>query len=72
MMVLDDIVGFLGTIPPRDELALGSPEEVSQSVADLLADTPDRARLILSWAGGMSPSVSTENLDAFLNAAAQG
>ena len=66
----DNRLTILGTIPPRDVLALGSPEEVRQSVADLLADTPDRARLILSCAGGMSPGVSTENLDAFLNAAA--
>ena len=63
---------ILGTIPPRDVLALGSPEDVHQAVTDLLAATPDRSRLILSCAGGMSPGVSTENLDAFLKAAAQG
>lgn len=59
---------MLGTIPPRDVLAQGSPQEVAKSVTDLLAATPDRSRLILSCAGGMPPGVSSENLDAFLNA----
>jgi uroporphyrinogen-III decarboxylase len=68
----DHRLTILGTIPPRDVLALGSPEDVHQSVTDLLATTPDRSRLILSCAGGMSPGVSTENLDAFLKAAAEG
>lgn len=40
-----------------------------RSVTDLLAATPDRARLILSCAGGMPPGVTTENLEAFLDAA---
>ena len=60
---------ILGTIPPRDVLAQGSPEAVRAAVRGLLADTPDRSRLILSCAGGMPPGVTTENLRAFIEAA---
>jgi uroporphyrinogen decarboxylase len=59
---------FLGTIPPRDVLAQGTPDQVRAAVAQLLADTPDRSRLILSCAGGVPPGVTTENLRAFLEA----
>ncbi len=60
---------FLGTIPPRDVLAQATPDGVRAAVRQLLADTPDRSRLILSCAGGMPPGVSTANLQAFLEAA---
>ena len=60
---------FLGTIPPRDVLAQGTPDGVRAAVRQLLADTPDRSRLILSCAGGVPPGVSTANLQAFLEAA---
>jgi len=60
---------ILGTIPPRDVLAQGTPDGVRAAVRQLLADTPDRSRLILSCAGGVPPGVSTENLRAFLDAA---
>jgi uroporphyrinogen decarboxylase len=59
---------ILGTIPPRDVLARGTPEEVSSAVRRLLEQTPDRSQLILSCAGGMPPGVSTENIQAFLSA----
>jgi uroporphyrinogen-III decarboxylase len=59
---------ILGTIPPRDVLADGTPDQVSSAVRHLLNQTPDRSRLILSCAGGMPPGVSTENIRAFLNA----
>jgi uroporphyrinogen decarboxylase len=62
---------LLGTIPPRDVLANGSPVQVHTAVTQLLAQTADRSRLILSCAGGMPPGVGTENLRAFV-AAAQG
>jgi uroporphyrinogen decarboxylase len=61
---------ILGTIPPRDVLAKGTPAEVRAAVKQLLADTPDRSRLLLSCAGGMPPGVSTENIEVFLEAAA--
>ena len=60
---------ILGNIPPRDVLAKGTAADVSQAVAKLLAQNPDRSRLMLSCAGGMPPGVSTENLRAFIEAA---
>ena len=56
---------ILGTIPPRDVLGRGTPDEVRVAVRQLLADHPDHSRLILSCAGGMPPGVSTENIQAF-------
>jgi uroporphyrinogen-III decarboxylase len=58
---------ILGTIPPLDVLAQGTPEDVRSSVRNLLDQTPDRSRLILSCAGGMPPGVTTENLQAMLH-----
>lgn len=63
---------ILGNIPPRDVLASGSPETVRNAVAQLLAQTPDKSRLVLSCAGGMPPGVSTANLRAFIAGAKQG
>ena len=60
---------ILGNIPPRDVLAKGSPTDVAAAVKKLLAETPDRSKLILSCAGGVPPGVSTENLKAFIAAA---
>jgi uroporphyrinogen-III decarboxylase len=63
---------ILGNIPPRDVLARGTPEEVRFAVRQLLEQTPDRSRLILSCSGGMPPGVTTENILAFLNEANDG
>ena len=60
---------ILGSIPPRDVLAKGSPDDVRAAIKRLLEQTPDRSRLILSCAGGMPPGVSTENIRAFREAA---
>jgi uroporphyrinogen-III decarboxylase len=60
---------ILGNIPPRDVLAKGSPADVTAAVKKLLAETPDRSKLMLSCAGGVPPGVSTENLRAFIAAA---
>jgi uroporphyrinogen decarboxylase len=60
---------ILGNIPPRDVLAKGSPGEVAAAVKKLLAETPDKSKLMLSCAGGVPPGVSTENLKAFIAAA---
>ena len=66
--LVGDQVALLGNIPPRDVLSQGTPDDVRQSVAELLAATPDRRRILYSCGGGMPPSVSTENLRAFLDA----
>ena len=65
-----DSVTLLGNIPPRDVLALGSPQDVERAVAEALASVDDKRRTILSCGGGTPPGVSTENLDAFCQAAA--
>lgn len=56
---------LLGTIPPRDVLAQGTPATIRAAVRQLLTDHPDRTRLIPSCAGGMPPGVGTENIQAF-------
>jgi uroporphyrinogen-III decarboxylase len=65
----DNKLTILGTIPPRDVLAAGTPTDVENSVRKLLSEVNHKPRLLLSCAGGMPPQVSTENLKAFLNAA---
>lgn len=63
-------VTLLGNIPPRDVLALGSPEQVSESLAASLAGVKDTSRIILSCGGGMPDGVSNANLNAFIKTAA--
>ena len=63
-------LAILGNSPPRDVLAKGTPEEVKAAVKTLRSEIPDSARVILSCAGGMPPGVSTQNLKAFVEAAA--
>ncbi len=65
-----DSVALLGNIPPRDVLAQGTPEQVHHAVRDLLASVNTTRGLILSCGGGMPPGVPSENIDAFLSAAA--
>ena len=67
--VTDNKITILGNIPPRDVLASGTPESVSQAVKELLNGLNDYSRFILSCGGGMPPGVSTENLQAFIDAA---
>ena len=58
----------LGSIPPRDVLAAGTPEQVKQATLKLLNELNDNSRFILSCAGGMPPGVTTENIQALLHA----
>lgn len=58
----------LGNIPPRDVLAAGSPNDVKKAVSIMLNDTASKARLMPSCGGGMPPEVTTENIQAFLEA----
>ncbi|MFA5783699.1 MAG: uroporphyrinogen decarboxylase family protein [Phycisphaerae bacterium] len=60
---------LLGNIPPRDVLAAGSPDDVKASVKELIGSLPDSKGVILSCGGGMPPDTSTENIQAFLEAA---
>jgi len=62
----DNNLTILGTIPPRDVLASGTPDEVASAVKELLEETEDHSRLILSSGGGMPPGVPTENIRAFI------
>ena len=61
-------VTILGNIPPRDVLAAGSPDDVSNAVKNLIGEVSNPSRLMVSCGGGMPPAVSTENLKAFLKA----
>jgi uroporphyrinogen decarboxylase len=63
-------VTLLGNVPPRDVLAAGTPDQIAEAVRASVAGLPDRRRLILSAGGGVPPGVTTEQLRAFLDAAA--
>lgn len=65
----DHQVVLAGNIPPRDVLALGTPEDVRQSVHAALAGVQDKRRILLSCGGGMPDGVSNENIRAFVKAA---
>lgn len=58
---------ILGTIPPLEVMARGTPQAVRSAVRRLLDQSADRSQLILSCAGGMPPGVTTENIQAFLS-----
>jgi uroporphyrinogen-III decarboxylase len=64
-------VVMLGNIPPRDVLASGSAEDTRNAVEDLMDDLHDNSRVIFSCGGGMPPGVSTENIQAFIDAVKQ-
>ena len=48
-------ITLLGNIPPRDVLALGTPEDVKKITTELIESLQDRSKLILSCGGGMPP-----------------
>ncbi len=60
-------VTLLGNIPPRDVLAQGTAEQISQNILGSLRNITDKSRIILSCGGGMPDRVSTENIKAFIN-----
>ena len=66
----NDKVAILGNIPPRDVLAEGSPQDVCDAVKESVAGLKDLSRVILSCGGGMPQNVSSENIKAFIDAAA--
>jgi uroporphyrinogen decarboxylase len=57
-----------GNIPPRDVLAGGTPDQVTEAVKKAFAETTDYDRIIWSVGGGMPPEVKDENINAFINA----
>jgi uroporphyrinogen decarboxylase len=61
-------VTMLGNIPPRDILAAGTPEQVFTTTTSLISSLKDSSKIIMSCGGGMHPGVSTENINAFINA----
>lgn len=63
----NNAVTLLGNIPPHDVLAVGTPDDVRNSVKAALDLLTDKSRIILSCGGGMPPGVSTENINAFLS-----
>ncbi|MFO7999702.1 MAG: uroporphyrinogen decarboxylase family protein [Marinilabilia sp.] len=62
-------VTLLGNLPPRDILALKSPDEVWNETLNMINELKDTKRIVLSCGGGMSPGTPTENLKAFIDAA---
>jgi uroporphyrinogen decarboxylase len=61
-------VVLLGNIPPRDVMALGTPDDVRRCVREALGPGGGNGRILLSCGGGMPDGVSTENIRAFLEA----
>lgn len=62
-------VVMLGNIPPRDVLANGTQEDITNSVKAALKQVNPETRLLLSCGGGMPQDVTTENIQTFLDAA---
>jgi uroporphyrinogen-III decarboxylase len=63
-----DSVALLGNIPPRDILALGTKEDVKNSVTSTLNALGDHSGIIMSCGGGMPMDVSSENINTFIEA----
>jgi uroporphyrinogen decarboxylase len=61
-------VALMGNVPPRDVMALGTPEQVSTWAQDCIRKTGGRG-LILSAGGGVSPGTSPEAIDALVQTA---
>ena len=61
-------VTLMGNIPPRDVLASGDVVKVTDTTVKLLHSLHDKSRVIFSCGGGMPPAVSSENINAFIQA----
>ncbi len=64
----DNQITMLGNVPPRDVMAKGTPGDVTRSVRELIEGLKEKSRVILSCGGGMSPGVTTQNINAFVQA----
>jgi uroporphyrinogen decarboxylase len=58
-------IALIGNLPPRDVLAMKSPEIVREETRKMVHEFGDKSRVIWSCGGGMPPNVSTENIRAF-------
>jgi uroporphyrinogen decarboxylase len=65
-----DRVTLLGNLPPRDVMALGTPDDVRRGVRAMLEPLTDKRRLIPSVGGGVSPKTPTANIEAFIETVA--
>ena len=63
----DNRVTLLGNLPPRDVLALGTTEEITEKANEMSRSVKDKSRIIWSCGGGMPQDVSTENIKAFVS-----
>jgi uroporphyrinogen-III decarboxylase len=61
-------IALLGNLPPRDVLAAGTPESITESTLEMIRGLKDRSHLMISCGGGMPPGVLTENIHAFIDA----
>jgi uroporphyrinogen decarboxylase len=61
-------VTLMGNIPPRDVLASGDVVKVTDTTVKLVHSLHDKSRVIFSCGGGMPPAVSSENINAFIQA----
>ncbi len=61
-------VALVGNIPPRDVLAQGTPEQIAEKVREQMQELDDKSGILFSCGGGMPPAVSTENINAFVQA----
>lgn len=58
-------IALIGNLPPRDVLAMKSPEIVREETRKMIKEFGDKNRVIWSCGGGMPPNVTTENILAF-------
>ena len=61
-------ITLIGNLPPRDILAAGTPAAVEEETCQMIKSFNEGKRVIWSCGGGMPPSVSTENIRAFVEA----
>ncbi len=61
-------VALVGNIPPRDVLAQGTPEQITEKVREQMQELDDKSGILFSCGGGMPQGVSTENINAFVQA----
>jgi uroporphyrinogen-III decarboxylase len=59
---------LVGNIPPRDVMALGTQEQVTDAVKKAFGEIKDYDRIIWSVGGGMPPDVRSENIMSFISA----